>query len=872
MRDKLIYRLVSLFIMIVLLPIGVVAYFVYDLIIEKHNENILGTLESGVNFINTTFAHSSDIVSANSIRIKDDYRFYKEIRPVIEKSSDGSAMMNFLRANYNYDGFKLTDGSGNLEIFYSEKIKDDPENLSLKSGNSPEIRFKNNKFIVSDHISVLVDNKEYFIELMKEIDNYNLYEVGKSLGFDFTLLEEKNLVLNSIFSTVYDSYGKPVIGNSIGMEGNSIRLNKVSDCRIASEKRKIYLFKPVNFRHNFLGAVSLVEDVRYIRSARLYFMTMLGIFAGLLFLLGVFIKYQIVTPVEELLEGIRSVSKQIDTDQPIEPLNIHSTGEIGRLAEEYNKMASNLGRSFSRIKYLQNYMLNIFESMPSGLIAVDNQGKVTQWNKNAEKYTGPEGNIYVGEEVWIAVKDLKLYKNDLLRYIGERNHIEISREPLRNGEKKNINIHMFPLIANGVKGSVIRIDDMTEIKKKEEQLIQAQKMETIGTLAGGIAHDFNNILSGIVGVVSILKYRIDRNMEIPPDQLEEYLDIMEKSGMRAGDIVQRLLTLSRKQNTLLENVKISEVVSQVIKICSNTFDKRVKIHGVNLESNSTILADFTQLEQVILNLAINANHAMTVMRSENETYGGKLTIEIRDDIPEDELDKVRKPNDVRKYAGISINDTGVGMDSSVIKQIYEPFFSTKDKSLGTGLGLTIVYNIVHQFEGIIDIDSVPGSGTEFRLYFPKFDENGKNNGHDEREILKKGTGKVLVVDDEPVLQELAASMLGQAGYTAITASGGKEALSVYRKMKDEILVVLLDMIMPDIDGKETYRELVKINREVKVIMTSGFARDKRIEDVLSEGANDFIQKPYTIYKLTDKVHGVINNGQSKETPAGMDKN
>ncbi|MBN2856954.1 MAG: response regulator [Candidatus Delongbacteria bacterium] len=871
-RSKLFYRLVFLFMLIVLLPIGVVAYFVHDLITENHNDNIRRTLESGVSFINTTFTHNSDIASANSVRVRDDHRFYRELRPVLEKKSDGSGLMNFLRSNYNYDSFRIVDKSGKIEFFYSEKIKDDPRIPCLKDINAPVVSFRNNKFVVSVSLPVAVDEREYYIELSKEIDNYNIYEVGKSLGFDFTLLEEKDLVLNSIFTTVYDSYGKPVKGNGIEINLNSFNLGQVSDCNIASAKRKIYFFKPVNFIKNFLGAITLVEDVHYIRSAKIHFMILMGIFAGLLLLLGIFIKNQIVSPVEELLEGIGNVSKQIDTDQPIEPLDVHSIGEIGQLAEEYNKMASNLGRSFSRIKYLQNYLLNIFESMPSGLIAVDNQGKVTQWNRNAEKYTDPEESIYVGEEVWKAVKDLKLLKNDLLKYIGERNHVEISREPLQNGERRNINIHMFPLIANGVKGSVIRIDDLTELKKKEEQLIQAQKMETIGTLAGGIAHDFNNILSGIVGVVSILKYRTDRQIEIPPEQLAEYLDIMEKSGKRAGDIVQRLLTLSRKQNTLLENVRMSEVVSQVIKICSNTFDKRVRIAGINLESSSSIHADFTQLEQVVLNLAINANHAMTIMRSENENYGGNLTLEIIDDITDSEISKLIKADDTKRYTCISVKDTGVGMDSSVIKQMYEPFFSTKDKSLGTGLGLTIVYNIVQQFGGIIDIDSVPGKGTEFRLYFPKYESCGNSDAAESSAVIKKGAGNILVVDDEPVLRELATSMLTQAGYSITTASDGREAISVYKQKNKEIVLVLLDMIMPEIDGRETFKELLKINRHVKVIMTSGFARDSRVEEVLNEGAVDFIQKPYTIYNLTEKVYGAVYNENNKEASAGMDKN
>jgi len=196
-------------------------------------------------------------------------------------------------------------------------------------------------------------------------------------------------------------------------------------------------------------------------------------FIGLTLVLGLFIRNKIVNPISELLEGIGNVSQQIDSGQPIEALPITGNDEIGRLADEYNRMSSSLGRSFARIKYLQNYLLNIFESMPSAMIAVDNNGKITQWNRSAEKYKDPDSVLKKGEEIWKAISKLGVYKDELLRVINERGHIEMYREPFRNGEKVNLNIHLFPLIANGVKGSVIRIDDITELKKKEEQLRQA---------------------------------------------------------------------------------------------------------------------------------------------------------------------------------------------------------------------------------------------------------------------------------------------------------------------------------------------------------------------------------------------------------------
>ncbi len=859
-KDRLIYRLVFLFILIVLLPIGVVSFFVYSLILQNHKENIQTTLTTGARYINTAFSHSANMISASAVRLKDDFRLYKELDNILRRVSDEAEFMNFLRSFYEIDCFQLKSVSGGINISYSDKIKNNPDLSYIRGYNSASIDFNGSKFVASVMIIVSSGTEVFELMLAKEIDDYNLYEVGKSLGFDFILFEEDGEVLKNRFSTLYDSYGFVIAGGNLIMNKGDAVLEKVSDLNILSSKRKIYLFRLPDFSSGKVGAVTLVEDVSYVQSAKKHFILLLLIFTGLLFILGAFIRYQIVTPIVELLEGIGSVSHQIDTERPIEPLSVNSAGEIGRLAEEYNRMASNLGRSFSRIKYLQNYLLNIFESMPSGLIAVDNSGKITQWNRTAEKYSSGPDRISKGEEVWTAVKELGIYKDELLKIIGERSRIEISRALLMDGEKKNININLFPLVSNGVRGSVIRIDDITELKKKEEQLIQAQKMETIGTLAGGIAHDFNNILSGIVGVVSILKYRIDKKIEIPVEQLEEYLDIMEKSGHRAGDIVQRLLTLSRKQNTLMEKVELSEVISQVIKICSNTFDKRIEIAGENLQSKAAIMADFTQIEQVILNLAINASHAMTIMRPEGENYGGVLKFEICENIPEREIFKLKAPRDDKEYVRVSVRDTGVGMDSSTVKQIFEPFFSTKDKGLGTGLGLTIVYNIVQQFGGIIDVDSVPSAGTVFSLYFPKYESMGCDlNKNSEAFSIRKGRGTILVIDDEPVLRELARSMLGQAGYDVVAASDGKEGIDIYRQDPDRIDLVMLDMIMPVIDGRETFRELKKIRDGVKVIITSGFARDRRIEDVIAEGAKDFVQKPYTIYDLTEKVYRVLYN-------------
>jgi len=677
-KNRLLFRLIFLFTLIIFVPIGIVSYLIYDLIVDNYNENIESSLKSGENYINTIFNNNISLISGNVIKIKDDYEFNKCFRSVVTEEIEPSELFDYLKPNYEYDFIYISDIKNNSEIFYSEVIRKTPDMDLTSDINSPVIKFTGQNFLAFVKIQLNIENQPYNLTVGKVIDNYSIFEFSKILNFDFILFEKEGNRLVNLFSTIYDEYGLLIGGGKIVFETVLAGQSGIISTRISDKNRKVLLFNPINFNKDYIAGISITENYEYLEAAKKQLFILILIFTILVLILGIFIRTQIVNPIVELLNGISGVSHQVESEQPIEPLSIANKDEIGKLASEFNKMASNLGRSFTRIKYLQNYLLNIFESMPSGIIAVDEKGRITQWNRTAEKYADKGDHIKKGQEIWKTIPDLGIYRDELLKVIEDKGHIQIYREPYQDGEKKNVNIHLFPLIANGVKGSVIRIDDVTELKKKDDQLRQAQKMETIGTLAGGIAHDFNNILSGIVGVVSILKYKIDKNLEITREQLVEYLDIMEQSGHRAGDIVQRLLTLSRKQNTVMEKVEISEVIKHVLKLCTNTFDKSIDIEGVNLENNSCILADFTQLEQVILNIAINAGHAMTIMRKEGEQPGGKLSIGIYDDFSSDELFNFINSADKRDFIKISIKDTGVGMDSSVVKQIFEPFFSTKD--------------------------------------------------------------------------------------------------------------------------------------------------------------------------------------------------
>ena len=400
-------------------------------------------------------------------------------------------------------------------------------------------------------------------------------------------------------------------------------------------------------------------------------------------------------------------------------------------------------------------------------------------------------------------------------------------------------------------------DMIKSIKNTNEQLMQAQKMETVGTLAGGLAHDFNNMLGGIIGSISLMDYKLNRgSIEIP--ELKKHIETMKESGNRASILVSQLLSLSRKQELNLSNVDLNNSIKNVIKICESSFDKSVKIIPNYLESPAVIKADPTQIEQALLNFCVNAEHSMTIMRNHDQQWGGKILISLRK-IRIDSFFKLTHPEAKEGYYyNLSVKDSGVGMDSNTISKMYNPFFTTKEKGEGSGLGLSMVYNIIIQHGGFIDVYSELETGTSFHIYLPvlkDYDDNTKTP--EPAHTILKGNGVVLVIDDEELMRNVASEILRTCGYDVLTAENGFEGIDLYRKNKEKIKVILLDMAMPKMSGKEAYIRLKEINPDIKVILSSGFQQDKRVQDVLKLGVNSFIQKPYTLEILSKAVDKLL---------------
>jgi len=398
---------------------------------------------------------------------------------------------------------------------------------------------------------------------------------------------------------------------------------------------------------------------------------------------------------------------------------------------------------------------------------------------------------------------------------------------------------------------------MIEHKRNiEETLRHNQKMDTIGKLAGGIAHDFNNALGGVKGSVSLLKLLLKKD-NVDLDQVSSVVDLVDGASNSAASIVNQLLTLSQKHELELAPVDMNDVVRRTIQLCRSSFDKKIDIVVKYLPTRAVVDADAMQLEQVFLNMCINASHAMTVMRDDRDSYGGTLTVEVDEFVPEDELQENDGAVPGQEYYVCRIKDTGVGIDKKILDKIFDPFFTTKDKADGTGLGLSMVYRIVQLHGGVCNVFSKVGYGSTFNIFIPK--SNSKNRkivgGSDD---VIKGQGRILVIDDDSHMRSAVNNILTECGYDVILASDGVLGIEEYRNRGDEIDLVLLDMSMPNLSGKETFVKLKEIDPDVKVLMSSGFGQDERVEDCFELGIYGFIQKPFTAENLSQKIDDVLS--------------
>jgi PAS domain S-box-containing protein len=388
--------------------------------------------------------------------------------------------------------------------------------------------------------------------------------------------------------------------------------------------------------------------------------------------------------------------------------------------------------------------------------------------------------------------------------------------------------------------------DITEYQKLEEQLRHSQKMEGIGTLAGGIAHDFNNILSAIIGYGHVTLMKMPKD-----DPLRMNIEHMLESADRAAALTQSLLTFSRKQIIDRKPVDLNNILKKVEKFLVRVIGEDVAVRLVLDEGVSTILTDAGQLEQVFMNLATNARDAMP--------NGGLFMIETSIIELDSEFIATHGYGKRGSYAMISVTDTGIGMNEETREKIFEPFFTTKEVGKGTGLGLAMVYGILKQNEGFINVYSEPGKGTTFRIYLPLITAAAEEGQREiEAEYPKGGTETILVAEDDPSLRKLTVLVLEQMGYTVIIANDGEEAVTKCIENKDRIELLLFDIIMPKKSGKEAYDEIRKVMPNVPVLFASGYSPVMLQEKALIEDGAALVYKPLSPQTLLKKVRAMLD--------------
>lgn len=376
------------------------------------------------------------------------------------------------------------------------------------------------------------------------------------------------------------------------------------------------------------------------------------------------------------------------------------------------------------LKQTQNYLHAVFHSIPSMLIITNQDGIIVNWNSAAEKFTGISTDQAVSKSLWKIVPFFDELKPSFNKALAERSRQNLKRINIKLDEEKYLDISICPLtILDGydeTPGAVIQIDDVTETVRKDEYLRQAQKMDTVGILAAGLAHDFNNVIGGIKATVTSMDFSIETANELQKlkNELKNDIDTIQESIHSGSEMVDRLLSLSSKEEPPFLAVDLNEQVLNIVKICKKSFDKSIEIKTSLDEEKSIIKAYPTQIEQALLNLCINAAHAMTIMQGQNSPQGGTLNISVKKIYVGKHIASIMPDITEGDYWVTGISDTGVGMDRETVSKIFDPFFTTKGKYHGRGLGLSMVYNIVRQHGGFIDVYSEPGLGSTFFIFLP----------------------------------------------------------------------------------------------------------------------------------------------------------
>jgi len=571
-------------------------------------------------------------------------------------------------------------------------------------------------------------------------------------------------------------------------------------------------------------------------------------------------------PVRQLAAGAVAIARG-ELDQRVEPT---TSDEIGQLAVAFNDMAgqlrsqraalveqrtaleaahADLRQHYAELSDLKSYTDNILNSLVNGIVTLDLDGRVVTLNEAAETLLGCRPGTARGrpvDEVFDHAPEVAgILQGAVQRRMGSTATVTL---PGRAGGFVPVEITAATLKGSGGQdlGVVAIVRDLTAVRHLEAQLRQAQKMEAVGRLAGGVAHDFNNLLTVITGRSQLLL------LKLPPESpLHRDIELIEETAHRASALTRQLLAFSRKQILQPRVVDLNEVVRGMEAMLGRLIAEDIQLTTRLEPTAGCVRADPAQIEQMIVNLIVNARDAMPL--------GGQLTIETS----RVELDQASAHRQVGvrpgPYVRLVVRDTGVGMDAVTKAHLFEPFFTTKGPGKGTGLGLATVYGIVTQSGGVIGVESEPGQGAVFTIDLPRAEAPAEPRPEPARPLLAaQGSETVLLVEDEAAVRGLARDILERQGYTVLEAVNGDEALRIGRDHRGPIHLLVTDVVMPHMGGRELADRLTAGRRETKVLYVSGYTDDAILRQGVSQTGMAFLEKPFTAAVLAARVREVLD--------------
>jgi len=527
--------------------------------------------------------------------------------------------------------------------------------------------------------------------------------------------------------------------------------------------------------------------------------------------------------------------------------------EFESLARAANRMVQERNKAEAALRESEKNYRELVQSANSIIMRMDTEGKITFFNTYAQIFFGYREEEIIGKNViGTIVPELNIAGFDLavmIKDIGAHPERYVSNENeniRRNGERVQVT-WMNKAIYNeaGRVSEILCVGiDVTEKWQLEKRLAQAQKMESIGTLAGGIAHDFNNILSAVIGYTELSLIDIPKG-----SALQNNLQQVLKAGGRAKDLVRQILTFSRQRENELVPVKVSLIVNEALKLLRASLPTTIKMRH-HIKSYLAVLTDPTNIHQVLMNLCTNASFAM-------QKEGGVLEVSLSDvDL---DADFAKQHPDVKpgKFIRLIVSDTGYGMSPEVSERIFDPFFTTKKMGQGTGMGLSVVHGIVKSHGGTIIVESSPGKGSAFSVFLPAIESEVTDQVH-QAQLVITGNERILFVDDEDFQADIGKRMLERLGYRVTAKTNSVEALDLFRQTPDEFDLVITDMTMPDMTGDVLARKLISIRPDIPIIVCTGYSARINPDIIKEIGIKELVMKPVVMKDIAQMIHRVLS--------------